>query len=700
MVDAGIGGKLRVRHVAIAVGDEDEGNGGGGGGGGVGGRVADIGGLFRMAAGSRDRLEEMARIGLLPGPAVGAEHGREPPGPSQRLDQGMGEGLGLVRADGEPDAAGEQGLERGVDAREGPALRCDVRPVVGEEMAETGLDERRDGIGGACRGQPLLEQAAGAVADHGADRFGSNRRAPEDRERMVEGSGQVRRGIDEGAVEIEGERDRRRHAGPVPQRSGEGKPGKGRGGESTGERGRRVEVGGELWQGGAMSQPSPAPAVVILAAGRGTRMRSDTHKVLHPIGGRPMLLHLFDTVRSLDPARVVVVVGDRAAQVEAAVAPFGAAIAVQAPQLGTAHAVLQAEAVLAGHGGPVLILFGDVPLVEAATLRALLASVSDAAPIAVLGFRPADPGAYGRIVLGADGRIERMVEARDAGPAELAVPLCNAGMMAVAGDLLWRLLKRVGNANAAGEYYLPDIVMLARAEGLAATVIEAPEGELLGVNSRADLAAAEAAFQARRRREVMEAGVTLVGPETVFLAHDTCFGRDCVVEPFVVFGPGVTLGDRVVVHAHSHLEGATLGDDVAVGPFARLRPGTLLEKGARVGNFVETKKARLGAGAKANHLAYLGDAEVGAGANIGAGTITCNYDGFAKHQTAIGAGAFIGSNSSLVAPVTIGDGAIVGAGSVIVRDVPADSLAVARGRQEERAGAAARFRAAKAKRPA
>ncbi|WP_448582075.1 bifunctional UDP-N-acetylglucosamine diphosphorylase/glucosamine-1-phosphate N-acetyltransferase GlmU [Thermaurantiacus sp.] len=441
-----------------------------------------------------------------------------------------------------------------------------------------------------------------------------------------------------------------------------------------------------------MSASGQAPAVIILAAGKGTRMRSDTHKVLHPIGGRPMLLHLFDTVATLSPAQVVVVVGDRAAQVEAAVAPLGAAIAVQEPQLGTAHAVLQAEAELAGHTGPVLILFGDVPLVGAATLKALLAAVSAEVPIAVLGFRPADPGAYGRILADAGGRITKMVEARDALPEELAVPLCNAGMMAVAGELLWRLLKHVGNANAAGEYYLPDIVMLAKAEGLQATVIEAAEEELLGVNSRADLARAEAAFQARRRREVMEAGTTLVAPETVFLAHDTRFGRDCVVEPFVVFGPGVTLGDRVVVHAHSHLEGATLGDDSAVGPFARLRPGTELEAGAKVGNFVETKKARLGAGAKANHLTYLGDAEVGAGANIGAGTITCNYDGFAKHQTAIGAGAFIGSNSSLVAPVAIGERAIVGAGSVITRDVAADSLAIARGRQEGHAGWAKRFR--------
>ncbi|MFN7174029.1 MAG: bifunctional UDP-N-acetylglucosamine diphosphorylase/glucosamine-1-phosphate N-acetyltransferase GlmU [Thermaurantiacus tibetensis] len=444
-----------------------------------------------------------------------------------------------------------------------------------------------------------------------------------------------------------------------------------------------------------MPQPL-APAIVILAAGKGTRMRSDTHKVLHPVGGRPMLLHLLETAAALAPVRTVVVVGDRAEQVAAVVKPLGCETVVQEPQLGTGHAVLQAEPLLRAHEGPILVLFGDVPLVRAETLAALLAAVSAAAPIAVLGFRPAEPGAYGRILTDADGRILRMVEARDASPEELAVPLCNAGMMAMASPLLWRLLHQVGNANAAGEYYLPDIVMLARAEGLDATVVEAREDELLGVNSRADLARVEAAFQARRRREVMEAGVTLVAPETVFLAHDTRFGRDCVVEPFVVFGPGVSLGDRVVVHAHSHLEGATLGDGCAVGPFARLRPGTVLEAGARVGNFVETKKARLGAGAKANHLTYLGDAEVGQGANIGAGTITCNYDGFDKFRTVIGKGAFIGSNSALVAPVSVGAGAIVGAGSVITRDVPADALAVARGRQEAHAGWAARFRAGKA----
>ncbi|WP_448585455.1 bifunctional UDP-N-acetylglucosamine diphosphorylase/glucosamine-1-phosphate N-acetyltransferase GlmU, partial [Thermaurantiacus sp.] len=366
-------------------------------------------------------------------------------------------------------------------------------------------------------------------------------------------------------------------------------------------------------------------AALVLAAGKGTRMRSDTHKVLHPLGGRPMLLHLLETVGTLGAERTVVVVGDRGEQVTEALRPLGVATVTQVPQLGTGHAVLQAKGALAGFQGDLLILYGDVPLVTAATLARLRAALSEAEPIAVLGFRPAEPGAYGRILADADGRIARMVEAKDARPEELAVPLCNAGLMAVRSAVLWPLLERVGNANAAGEYYLPDIVMLGQAGGLGATVVEAEAGEVLGINSRAELAAAEAALQARLRAAALEAGVTLVAPETVFLAHDTRFGRDCVVEPFVVFGPGVALGDRVRVRAHSHLEGARVGDGAEVGPFARLRPGTVLGEGARIGNFVETKKAVLGAGAKANHLAYLGDAEVGAGANIGAGTITCNY---------------------------------------------------------------------------
>jgi bifunctional UDP-N-acetylglucosamine pyrophosphorylase/glucosamine-1-phosphate N-acetyltransferase len=335
-------------------------------------------------------------------------------------------------------------------------------------------------------------------------------------------------------------------------------------------------------------------------------------------------------------------------------------------------------------------------LISADTMGRLAAAVepTDGPAIAVLGFRPAIPGAYGRVIAGAAGRILKMVEAKDASPQELAVPLCNAGLMAVRSEHLVPLLKQVGNANAAGEYYLPDIVMLAAQQGLHAVVLEGSTDEVVGVNSRGELAQAEALFQARRRAELMVAGVTLVAPETVFLSWDTEISSDTIIEPNCVFGPGVRVGHDVRIRAFSHLEGAEVADGCEVGPYARLRPGTQLGQGAKVGNFVETKKAVLGAGAKANHLSYIGDAVVGAKANIGAGTITCNYDGFNKHQTRIGAGAFIGSNSALVAPVAVGDGAIVGAGSVITSDVAGDALAVTRAPQEQKAGWAARFRAA------
>lgn len=423
-------------------------------------------------------------------------------------------------------------------------------------------------------------------------------------------------------------------------------------------------------------------------------MRSEKHKVLHPIGGRPMLMHLLASLDTLAPQRRVVVVGDRADQLERALEGQDVAVAVQSPQLGTGHAVLQAEGALSGFSGIVLILFGDVPLLTAATMERLVQALEgpEAPAIAVLAFRPDEPGAYGRVIADDQGAILKMVEAKDATDAELAVTLCNSGLMAVRSGHLFDLLKKVGNANAAGEYYLPDIVMLARAAGLRATVLEGSADEMIGVNSRAELAAAEALFQQRRRGELMAAGVTMVAPETVFLSHDTQLGRDCLVEPNVVFGPGVKAGENVLIRAHSHIEGADIGDGCEVGPFARLRPGTVLGAGARVGNFVETKKAVLGPGAKASHLTYLGDAEVGANANIGAGTITCNYDGFFKYRTIIGEGAFIGSNSSLVAPVTIGAGAIVGAGSAITRDVPDDALEVTRADQSRREGWAARFR--------
>ncbi|RVT43409.1 bifunctional UDP-N-acetylglucosamine diphosphorylase/glucosamine-1-phosphate N-acetyltransferase GlmU [Sphingobium algorifonticola] len=440
-------------------------------------------------------------------------------------------------------------------------------------------------------------------------------------------------------------------------------------------------------------------AAIILAAGQGTRMQSKLHKVLHPIAGRPMLLHLIASLAELGPERQVVVVGAGREQVEAAVAGRGVAIAVQAQQLGTGHAVAQAHDALAGFVGDVLILYGDVPLVSAATMKALLDRLNrgDDPRAVVLGFRPDDPAAYGRIIADGQGIIEKMVEYKDASEAERAVTLCNSGLMAVRSTDLFVLLDQIGNDNAAGEYYLPDIVML---PGQKSAVVETDPLEVAGVNSRAELAGVEAAWQAQRRTAAMRDGVTLVAPETVFFSHDTVLARDVTVEPHVVFGLGVVVEEDVVIHAFSHLEGAVVRKGAEIGPYARLRPGADIGMKAKVGNFVEIKKATLGEGAKANHLSYIGDASVGAGANIGAGTITCNYDGFLKYRTEIGAGAFIGSNSALVAPVTIGDGAIVGAGSVVTRDVEADALALARGKQEALPGWAKRFRAKMAERKA
>ena len=435
-------------------------------------------------------------------------------------------------------------------------------------------------------------------------------------------------------------------------------------------------------------------AAIVLAAGQGTRMKSDLHKVLHPIAGRPMLLHLLASVATLAPKRTLVVVGARRDQVEAAVTPLGAEIVHQVEQLGTGHAVLQAEAALGGFVGDVLILYGDVPMVTPATMRAMLDRLhsADTPACVVLGFRPADPAAYGRVIADADGHIAKMIEYKDASPEERAVTLCNSGLMAVRAEDLFALLARVTNANAAGEFYLPDIVMLAAQDGRASAAIETDATEVAGVNSRAELAGVEAAWQAGRRTQAMVDGATLIAPDTVWFAHDTIVGRDVTIEPNVVFGPGVRIADGATIHAFSHLEGASVSTGASIGPFARLRAGTVVGEDAKVGNFVETKKAILGKGAKASHLTYLGDATVGADANIGAGTITCNYDGYFKYETAIGAGAFIGSNSALVAPVTIGDGAIVGAGSVVTRDVGADSLALVRPEQLEKPGWGKRFR--------
>jgi bifunctional UDP-N-acetylglucosamine pyrophosphorylase/glucosamine-1-phosphate N-acetyltransferase len=435
-------------------------------------------------------------------------------------------------------------------------------------------------------------------------------------------------------------------------------------------------------------------AVVILAAGQGTRMRSDTHKVLHPIASRPLLLHLLDRVDALGADRRVVVVGKDREQVETALAGREVAIALQSQQKGTGHAVQQAESALSGYDGPVLVLYGDTPFVEAGTLRRMIDRLNgDGGPgIVVLASRPEDPLKYGRIILGQGDRIAKMVEYKDATEEERAVRLCNSGMMAVRAADLFRWLGKVGNDNAAGEYYLPDIVSVAAAEGREAVVIEGDPYEAAGVNSRAELAHLELEWQRRRREQVLDEGATLIDPESVWFAYDTKLGRDVTVEPHVVFGPGVAVADGATIHAFSHIEGAIIGAKASIGPFARIRPGSRLAERSKVGNFVELKKAELGEGAKVNHLSYVGDASIGAKANIGAGTITCNYDGFGKYRTEIGAGAFIGSNSALVAPVTIGERAIVGAGSVITKDVEAESLAVERSEQKGIVGWARRFR--------
>jgi len=435
--------------------------------------------------------------------------------------------------------------------------------------------------------------------------------------------------------------------------------------------------------------------VVILAAGQGTRMLSDRPKVLHALAHAPLVAHALRAGLALDPDRTVLIAGPEGDAVAQAARDVLAEVAVvtQAERRGTAHAVAQAlPALRAGDAGDgvTLVLYADTPLIRTATLRAMIASAERHA-VVVLGFEAADPGRYGRLVTAADGSLERIVEWRDATAAERAIGLCNSGVMCVASALLPELIAAVGCDNAAGEYYLTDIVAIARARGLTCGVVTCPESETLGVNSRADLAAAEAAFQARARAEALDAGVTLTAPGTVHFAADTALGRDVLVEPCVVFGPGVTVETGATVRAFSHLEGCHVSAGAVVGPYARLRPGAEIAEDARVGNFVEIKEAEIGPGAKVNHLAYVGDARVGAGANLGAGTVTCNYDGVSKHRTEIGAGAFIGSNTMLVAPVRVGAEAMTGSGSVITSDVPEGALALGRARQVVKPGLARRL---------
>lgn len=426
---------------------------------------------------------------------------------------------------------------------------------------------------------------------------------------------------------------------------------------------------------------------ILLAAGLGTRMRSALPKALHPLGGRPMLRHLLASCEAAFD-RVCVVVGPDMEAVARLAAPHP--VVVQAERLGTAHAARAAEARFGS--GDVAVLYADNPLIRPDTLRRLLARRRRGdAGLALLAMRAPAPNRYGRVI-GEGGLVERVVEWADAGEAERAEPLCNAGVLCAPAADMARWLAAVRADNAKGEFYLTDVVALARAEGVRVAAVEADADELRGVNSRAELAAAEAVLQGWLREAAMEAGATLVAPDTVFLSADTRLAPDVTVEPHVVFGPGVVAESGAVVRSFSHLEGCRLGPGARVGPFARLRPGTVLGEDVHVGNFVELKAAHLGAGVKAGHLTYVGDASVGAGTNVGAGTITCNYDGHAKHRTAIGSGVFVGSDSVLVAPLTLGDGAFVAAGSVITRDVPADAMAFGRAAQVTKPGLAARFR--------
>ncbi|WP_170454644.1 bifunctional UDP-N-acetylglucosamine diphosphorylase/glucosamine-1-phosphate N-acetyltransferase GlmU [Ruegeria arenilitoris] len=427
-------------------------------------------------------------------------------------------------------------------------------------------------------------------------------------------------------------------------------------------------------------------ALVILAAGKGTRMNSDIPKVLHPIAQVPMLVHAMRAGSVLAPERTVIVTGHGAEEVAkvARAEDEDARIVVQDQQLGTAHAVAQARAALDGFTGDVVVLYGDTPFLQPDTLERMIAARADN-DLVILGFEAADPARYGRLVMNGDA-LERIVEFKDASDEERAITFCNSGLLACDAGTLFDLIDAVGNDNASGEYYLTDVVEIARDRGLKVTAVSCDEAQTLGVNSRADLAAADAVFQARARAELLDLGVTLMAPETVYLAADTVIGRDTVIEPNVVFGPGVTVESGAAIRAFSHLEGCHVSRGAVVGPYARLRPGAELAENTRIGNFVEIKNAEIAEGAKVNHLSYVGDASVGAGTNIGAGTITCNYDGVMKHRTVIGENVFVGSNTMLVAPVTVGSGAMTATGTIVTRDIDPDALAVGRAKQENKPG--------------
>jgi bifunctional UDP-N-acetylglucosamine pyrophosphorylase/glucosamine-1-phosphate N-acetyltransferase len=432
-------------------------------------------------------------------------------------------------------------------------------------------------------------------------------------------------------------------------------------------------------------------SVIILAAGKGTRMESDLPKVLHHLAGAPMLLHVMKSSATLEPERLVIIAGHGADAVGAVARDYSetAQVVLQSEQLGTGHAVSQAKSALADCTGDVIVLYGDTPFVRPETLQALLAA-RKTADIVVLGFQAANAGRYGRLVMQGSA-VSRIVEYKDASEQERAITFCNSGVICAKADVLFSLLEAVGNDNASKEYYLTDIVQLANDRNFSVAAVHCDEAETMGINSRAELAQAEASFQSRTRMEMMALGVSLTAPETVYFAYDTVLGRDSQVEPNVVFGPGVTVENGARIRAFSHLEGCHISSGAVVGPYARLRPGTELAENVRIGNFVEIKNARIEDGAKVNHLSYIGDANIGEASNIGAGTVTCNYDGVGKHHTEIGASVFIGSNTMLVAPVTVGDAAMTASGSVITKNVEPGALAIARSEQSNKPGLAVKL---------
>jgi len=443
-------------------------------------------------------------------------------------------------------------------------------------------------------------------------------------------------------------------------------------------------------------------AIIVLAAGKGTRMKSALPKVLHQAAGRSLLAHVLHVVKALTPTKTVVVSGPGVEEVttETKATIPGAAIVIQKERLGTANAVAMARPALTDFSGTILVLYADAPLIQPETVKTLAAMVSAKNPLAVLGFESANPQGYGRLLQNAKGGVVAIREELDASPKEKSITLCNSGILAIQSALLWRLLPKIGKSNAKGEYYLTDLVGLLANEGANVGLASCPESEVLGVNDRVQLAAIEAHLQARLRRVHMLNGVTLTASETVFFCADTAIGQDVTIGPHVVFGPGVTVADNAEILAFSHIEGANIGTGARIGPYARLRPGADIGRDAHIGNFVEVKKAVIGEGAKANHLCYIGDAEVGANTNIGAGTITCNYDGYEKHLTEIGENVFVGSNTAFIAPVKVNDGANIAAGSVITKEVPADSLAITRASLQIHDGWAAKYREIKKARKA